>query len=170
MAVEVAIILTWAQSSILLWDEEEWGGLWRFGRYNSSGLKMFIDESLASLLFGRVKRVDLGNLGNEGVLEFNGVIERSMRRKNVVSLLGEDISDISANVRDWDFLGFVGLGQLGRNSDLIDLFHRSSCLKAILMKRPVIFSRGYGREQLKEFMINIKAKIASMIRNMVMRR
>ena len=61
--------------------------MWGLGRYNSSGLQVFIDESFASLLFGRVKRVDLSNLGNEGVLEFDGVIERSMRRKNVVSLL-----------------------------------------------------------------------------------
>ena len=170
VAVKVAIILTRAESSILLWDEEEWGSLWGLGRYNSSGFQVFIDESFVSLLFSRVKRVDLGNLGNEGVLEFDGVIKRPMRGKNVVSLLREDISEVGAKVRDWDFLGFVSLGQLGQDCDLIDLFHRFSCLKAILTKRPVIFGRGYRREQLKEFMINIEAKVASVVRNMVTRR
>ena len=131
---------------------------------------MFIDESFASLFFSRVKRVNLGNLGNRRVLEFDGVIERSMRRKNVVSLLREDISEVSAEVGDRDLLGFVSLSQLGRDCDLIDLFCKHSCLKAILTKRPVIFGRIYRREQLKEFMVNIEAKVASMIRNMVMRR
>ena len=86
VAVKVAIILTRAESSILLWDEEEWGSLWGLGRYNSSGFQVFIDESFVSLLFSRVKRVDLGNLGNEGVLEFDGVIKGSMRGKNIIGL------------------------------------------------------------------------------------
>ena len=93
-----------------------------------------------------------------------------MRRENAVSLLRADICEVSAKVGDWDLLGFVCLGQLVRDCDLIDLFCRSSCLKVILMKRPVIFSRGYRREQLRVFMINIKAKVVSMIRNVVMRR
>ena len=36
---------------------------------------MFIDEGLASFPFDRIKRVDLGNFGDEGVFEFNGMIE-----------------------------------------------------------------------------------------------
>ena len=142
-------------------------GTWRV---QLSGFQVFIDESFTSLLFGRVKRIDLGNLGNEGVPEFDGMIERSMRRKNVVSLLREDISEVGAEVGDRDLLGFVSLSQLGRDCDLTDLFCRSSCLKVILMERPVIFGRRYRGEQLKEFMISIEAKVASMIRDMVMRR
>ena len=92
-----------------------------------------------------------------------------MRRENVVSLLREDIGEVGAKVGDWDFLWFVSLGQLCRDCDFIVLFCRSSSLKAILMKRPVIFSRGYGREQLKKFVINIKAKVVSMIKNMALR-
>ena len=46
-----------------------------------SSLEVFIDEGFAHFSFGRVKRVDLGNLGDEGVLEFNGVIKGSMRGK-----------------------------------------------------------------------------------------
>ena len=78
-----------------------------------SGFQVFIDESFTSLLFGRVKRIDLGNLGNEGVPELDGMIERSMRRKNVVSLLREDIGEVGAEVRNRDLLGFVSLSQLG---------------------------------------------------------
>ena len=77
-----------------------------------SSLKMFIDESFASFLFGRIKRVDLRNLGDKGILEFNGVIEGSMRRENVIGFFREDISDISAKVWDWDFLWFLSLSKL----------------------------------------------------------
>ena len=51
-----------------------------------SSLKMFIDESLASILFSGVKRVDFRNLWDKGILELNGVIEGSMRGKNVIGL------------------------------------------------------------------------------------
>ena len=47
---------------------------------------MFIDEGLASFSFNRVKRVNLGNLGDEGVLELNGVIEGLMRGEDVIGL------------------------------------------------------------------------------------
>ena len=100
MAVKVVIILTRMECSILFQNEEEWGGLWRLGGYNASGLKMFIDESLASFLFGRVKGVDFRNLWDKGILEFIGVIKGSMRGKNVIGLFQEDISEISAKV--WD--------------------------------------------------------------------
>ena len=73
------------ESSILLWNEEEWSSLWRFGGYNMSSLQVFIDESFASFLFSRIKRVGFHNLGDKGILEFNGVIKGSMRRENVKS-------------------------------------------------------------------------------------
>ena len=47
---------------------------------------MFVDEGLTSFLFGRIKRVDLGNLGDKGILEFNGMVKGSMRRENVICL------------------------------------------------------------------------------------
>ena len=86
MAIKVAIILTRTECSILFQNEEEWGGLWGFGGYNVSSLKIFIDESLASFLFGRVKRIDLRDLGDKGILEFNGVINGLMRGKNIIGL------------------------------------------------------------------------------------
>ena len=122
VAVEVVIVLTRAECSILFWNEEEWGSLWGFGGYNMSGLKMFIDESLASFLFGRVKRIDLHNLGDKGILEFNGVIEGSMRGENVIGLFQEDIGKISAKVWDWDFPWFLSLGKLRQDGDFVDLF------------------------------------------------
>ena len=84
MAVEVTIILVRAESSILFQNEEEQSSLWGFRRYNVPSLQVFIDESLASFLFGRIKRVDLRNLRDKGIFEFNGVIEGSMRRKNII--------------------------------------------------------------------------------------
>ena len=146
MAVKVAIVLAGTKSSILLWNEEESSSLWGFGGYDASGSQVLINESLAGFLFGGVKGVDFGNLGDERVLKFNGVIKGSMRGENIISFFREDIGEISAKVRDWDIFRFVSLGQLGRDCDLIDLLHRSPCLKAILTKRPVIFSRGNRRE------------------------
>ena len=86
VAVKVAIILIGVECSILFRNEEEWGGLWGFGGYNVSGLKMFFNESFAGLLFGRIKRIDFCNLWDKGILEFNGVIEGLMREKNVIGL------------------------------------------------------------------------------------
>ena len=47
---------------------------------------MFVDEGLTSFSFSRIKRIDLGNLGDEGILEFNGVVKGSMRREKVICL------------------------------------------------------------------------------------
>ena len=134
VAVEVTVILARAKSSILFWNKEERSSLWGFGRYNVPSFQVFINESLASFLFSRIKRVDLHNLGDKGIFEFNGVIEGSMRRENIICLFREDISEISAKVRDWDFLWFLSLGKLHQDSDFVDLFFRSSCQKAILTK------------------------------------
>ena len=45
---------------------------------------MFIDEGLAGLSLCRVERVYFSDLRNEGVLEFDGMVERAMWRKDVV--------------------------------------------------------------------------------------
>ena len=51
-----------------------------------SSLKMFIDESFASFLFGGVKRIDFRNLWDKGIFELNSVIKGSMRKENVIGL------------------------------------------------------------------------------------
>ena len=102
---------------------------------------MFVDEGLTGLLLCWVERVYLSDLRDKGVLEFNGVIERTMWGKGVVGLFREDIDEGRAEVGDRDILWFIGLSELSRNSDLVDVFISSSCPKAILTKRPVIFDR-----------------------------
>ena len=52
---------------------------------------MFIDECLAGFLFCRVERVYFSDFRNEGVLEFDGMVERAMRRKYVIGSFGKDI-------------------------------------------------------------------------------
>ena len=86
MAIKVVIILTRTKCSILFWNEEEWGSLWGFGGYNASSLQMFLNESLAGFLFGRVKGVDFRNLWDKGILEFDGMIKGLRRGENVIGL------------------------------------------------------------------------------------
>ena len=83
---------------------------------------MFINESSTSLFLCGVERVDLGDLRDKGILEFDGMIEGLMRGMNVVSLLKEDIYEVSTEIRDMDLLGFVSLGELCQDCDLVDLF------------------------------------------------
>ena len=51
--------------------------------------QVFIDEGLAGLLLCRVERVYFSNLRNKGVLEFDGMVERAMWRKNIIGLFRE---------------------------------------------------------------------------------
>ena len=57
-----------------------------------SCFQVFIDECLAGILLCRVEQVYFSNFRNEGVLEFDGMVERAMWRKGVVGLFREDIS------------------------------------------------------------------------------
>ena len=54
---------------------------------------MFVDEGLAGLLLCWVEQVYLSDLRDEGVLEFDGMIERTMRGKGVIGLFREDIGE-----------------------------------------------------------------------------
>ena len=91
VGVEISIILTRSQSSVLLRYEEKRRGLWGLQGYNTSRLQVFINECPAGVLFCRVERVYFSNFRNEGVLEFNGMVERAMWREYVVGLFGKDI-------------------------------------------------------------------------------
>ena len=73
---------------------------------------MFIDGSLTGFFLSRVERVNLSNLRDERVLELNGMIKGSMRGKNIISFLREDIGVVCAEIRDLDFLRLVSLGEL----------------------------------------------------------
>ena len=113
VGVEISIIVTRSQSSVLLGYKEKQRGLWGFRGYYASSFQVFIDECPAGVLFCRVERVYFSNLRNEGVLEFNGMIERVMWRKDVVGLFREDISKGRTEVGDRDVLWFISLGELG---------------------------------------------------------
>ena len=80
---------------------------------------MFIDEYFTSFLFSTVERVDLGDLQNKRVLEFDGVIEGLMRGK---SFLREDICEVGAEVGDRNLLRFISLSELCQDGDFVDLF------------------------------------------------
>ena len=74
-----------------------------------SCFQMFIDEGLAGFLFCRVEWVYLSNHWNKGVLEFDGMIERVMWGKDVISLFREDISKGRTEVGDRNVLRFISL-------------------------------------------------------------
>ena len=92
VGVEIPIILTRSQGSVLLGYKEKRRGLWGFRGYNASCFQVFIDECPAGVLFCRVERVYFSNFRNKGVLEFDGMVERAMWRKYVVGLFRKDIS------------------------------------------------------------------------------
>ena len=50
------------------------------------------------------------------------MVKGSMRGKNVVHLLREDICEVGAEVGDRDFLRLVSLGELCQDGDPVDLF------------------------------------------------
>ena len=72
-----------------------------------SHFQVFIDECLAGFLLCRVERVYFSNLGNKGVLEFDGMVERVMWRKDIVGLFREDSCKGRTEVGDRDVLGLL---------------------------------------------------------------
>ena len=80
-----------SQGSVFLGYEEKRRGLWGYRGYNASCFQVFIDECPAGILFCWVEWVYFSDFRNEGVLEFNGMVERAMWRKYVVGLFGKDI-------------------------------------------------------------------------------
>ena len=103
------IILAWMKGFIFLWDKEEQGSLGGFGRNNVANLEMFFDKCLANIFFSGVKWIDLGNLGNESVLEVDGMIKWTVRRELFVCFLRENIGEVSAEFWNGNFLGFFWL-------------------------------------------------------------
>ena len=75
--------------------------MWGLGWDNSPGLKVFIDECLACLLFLWVERVYLGDLWNERGFKVYGVVVGLVGRKNIVGLLREHIFEIRTPIRNF---------------------------------------------------------------------
>ena len=68
------ILLARMERTVHFRDKEKGSGLWGFGRNDSSGLQMFVDESLACFLFLQVERIYLSDLWNKRGLKVNGVV------------------------------------------------------------------------------------------------
>ena len=83
---------------------------------------MFVDESFTSFLLSGIEKIEFGDLRNAGVLEFYGVVEGSMKGKNIVGLFRENFCKVNAEFGDRDLLGFVSLAELCQDIDLVDLF------------------------------------------------
>ena len=52
-----------------------------------TSLEMFFDKGFAGVLFSMVEWVYLGNLGDEHILEVNGVVKWAMRGNLFISFL-----------------------------------------------------------------------------------
>ena len=122
VGVQVAVILAWTKSSILLWHKEEGRGLGRFQGYNSSCFKVFFHKGLACFHFCWIEGINFGDLGGEVRVKFDGVVIGTMRRELIVGFLGENICEVFAPIRYNRFSQLGGLGDLGRDGGLVDLF------------------------------------------------
>ena len=87
MGVQVSVVLTRVKGSILLWYEEERGSLGGFRGDYPSGLQMFFNKGFACLHFCWIERINLGNLGSEVGMKFDGMVIGTMGRELIVSFL-----------------------------------------------------------------------------------
>ena len=86
VGIEISIVLAQSQGSVLFGYKEKRRGLWGLRGQNVSCFQVFIDECFAGIFFCWVERVYFSNLRNEGVFEFDGMVERAMWRKYIVGL------------------------------------------------------------------------------------
>ena len=75
-------------------------------------LEMFIDEGFVGVFFSRVEWVYFGNLGDECILEVNGVVKWAMRGKLFISFLRKYVSKVHIEFWNGCVLGFFCLGDL----------------------------------------------------------
>ena len=122
MRVQVAVILTRAKGSILLWYKEEGRSLGGFRGDNSSGFQVFFNEGFTCLHLRWIERIDFGDLWNEVGAKFNGVVIGAMRGKLIMGFLGENISKVRTPVRYGRFNYPSCLGYLGGDGSFVDQF------------------------------------------------
>ena len=89
MFVDVSIVLARAESTILLFDEEERGCLWRVGRANLSGSEIFVEEVFGGFVFVRGERIYFPNLWGKGIVKIDLMIIRSRWGNVVGSFFGK---------------------------------------------------------------------------------
>ena len=83
---------------------------------------MFFNEGFAHLHFRWVEQIDLGNLGSEVGMKFDGVVVGAMGRELILSFFRKDILKVLAPFRYSWFDQSGSLGYLGRDSGFVDLF------------------------------------------------
>ena len=115
--------------------------MWGLGWAYLPGLKVFIDECLACLLFLWVERVYLGNLWNKRGFKVDGMVVGSMGREYIVGFLREHILKIRTPIRDFLIGGFRCLGKFGGQSDLIEMFAIEILLREVLTERHIVLRR-----------------------------
>ena len=89
MFVDVAVVLTGAESTIFLFDEKEGRRLWRVGRSYLSRGEVLVQEVLGGFAFVGRERIYFPDLRGEGVIEVDLMIVRSGRRNVVGGFLRE---------------------------------------------------------------------------------
>ena len=83
MFADVAVVLAWAEPSVLLFNEEEGRGLGGIGWTDLSRGEVFIQEVLSGLAFVWGEGIYFPDLRGEGVVEIDLVVIGS-RRGNVI--------------------------------------------------------------------------------------
>ena len=104
---------------------------------NTPSLEVFFNECLTGVLFSKVGGINIGDLGNEGVLEVDGVIKGAVGEKLFISLFGEDIGKVSTEFGNGDFLRFLSLSDFCGDSKFVQLFVNRSVQGRALMKSPL---------------------------------
>ena len=87
VGVQIVVVLAWAKGSILLWYEEEGGGLGGLQGYNLSCLKMFFDKGFACFHLCWVEGINFCDLRDEVWVKVDGVVIGMMRRELVMGFL-----------------------------------------------------------------------------------
>ena len=90
MFVEVPVILAWAKSSVLLFDEEEGSGLRGVRGTDFCSVKIFVKEGFGSEMFIGGERVEFPYFGGERIGEVDFVVIGSRRGNMVCSFFSED--------------------------------------------------------------------------------
>ena len=93
MRIDVAVVLTGSEHSILLQHKEEGGRLRGFGGKDLSLLEILIDEHFQGFHLLGVERIVLCSSWNKRVVEFNGMVKGTMGRKGNFGLF-EHICEI----------------------------------------------------------------------------
>ena len=99
--IEVPIILTRTEPSILLLDEEEGGSMRQLGFTNLAGFEVFIDELLAHLHFFGIHQIGFGHFWGEGFFEINSMVKGSSRGKLPILWLIKNLGALSILWREF---------------------------------------------------------------------